>query len=346
MRIVFILPGGGRSGGVRCTTVVANGLLDRGHSVRVLCRKFSPTVRNMVKSLRDRVIYGNTANWLHLFNGGIDTFEDLSRCKFDHEEIIVGVGMWASAELQVLSNCSNVKVQYLHGATPWDTSIMDNAICLPFQKIVVASYLEAYVKENGNGTVLAVAKNGIDLGEYFPCLHEKERDGVGVIYSSHPAKDPETVLGAIDRLAQRRPNLPIRVFGSEPRPASIPRSAYKRFPSVKEAREIYSRSLVWILGSESEGFPAPILEAMACGCAVVSTGCSGAKEIIFDGGNGLIAPIGDVDQIVTKVEFLIDNPEPRRELVAAGRTTVEGQTWEKCISIVENALAAAGQSHG
>jgi glycosyltransferase involved in cell wall biosynthesis len=212
------------------------------------------------------------------------------------------------------------------------------ALALPLPKIVVASYLKEIVASQGAGQVIAVVHNGVDSTDYFPSVPESERNGVGTIYSSHPAKDPGTVISVIERLKFLRPQVPLRVFGGDRRPPQLDSSSYWRYPSVEQAREIYSRSLVWIVGSWSEGFPAPVLEAMACGCAVVATDCGGPKDIIVDGVNGFLVPVRDTQAIIKRAEQILDDPM-RCRICTGAQETISRFTWEKCVCELEAALA-------
>ncbi len=277
-------------------------------------------------------------DWLGEFRGEVGHFRDVRDCRFREGEIVVGVGMSMSYQLGFLSAISNPKVQYVHGATPWDPDLMQQALSLPFPKILVASYLKQIVASAGGGKVLAVVHNGINPTEYFSSLPETERDGVGTIYSGHPAKDPETICEVLRRCSASRPDVPTRVFGGDRRPSRLPPCEYVRFPPLDRAREIYSRSLVWVLASGSEGFPAPVLEAMACGCAVVATDCGGPSDVIIDGVNGFLVPVGDTQAIVNRVEHLLEDHKTRQRIRVAALQTIAQFTWDKCVGDVEKAF--------
>ncbi len=66
---------------------------------------------------------------------------------------------------------------------------------------------------------------------------------------------------------------------------------------------------IYVLTSQFEGMPNSLLEAMAMGFPVVSTDCDGGgpKEIIRDGYNGYLVPVGDIVAIANKINYLIDN---------------------------------------
>jgi glycosyltransferase involved in cell wall biosynthesis len=90
-----------------------------------------------------------------------------------------------------------------------------------------------------------------------------------------------------------------------------------------------SRSDVFVLSSIYEGFPNAILEAMACGCPVVSFDCpSGPSEIlspqkksaglIFNAQNGLLVKERDVESLAKAIVFMLDNEEARDHYRAEG----------------------------
>lgn len=104
------------------------------------------------------------------------------------------------------------------------------------------------------------------------------------------------------------------------------------------AREIYSKSKVWIVASRSEGFSLPILEAMACGCAVVATDCGGPRDIINDGKNGFLVEVGNVEQIVNRVLLLLGDNSLRKAICWEAERTVTEFSWEKSVDKLEHVL--------
>ena len=341
MRIVFVLPGRGASGGVRVTCAMATRLRDRGHDVRILCQR-DESIVDRCKAVRDRIFFSGVRDWLAQFAGRVDEFRDLATCRFAQDELIVAVGMSISAEMERLAFLPNAKVQYIHGATPWAPELMRRALSIPLPKIIVASYLEGIVEKLGQGEVVALIHNGVDRDDYFRSFPE-QRDGIGLVYSSHWAKDPATTLAVIQQLSGLRPALPIRVFGADRRPSQIRPVMYSRYPSVKEARQIYCRSLVWVMASQSEGFSMPVLEAMACGCCVVATDCGGTRDMISNGENGFLVPTGDPQEIVKKVEMLLSDPGLRARLSDRAEQTAERFGWESSIDKLEKTFAALTQ---
>jgi glycosyltransferase involved in cell wall biosynthesis len=332
-----MLPGAGISGGTRVTVAASNHLVERGHRVRILVRRGSLGPRGIYRYIRDNVIY-SAHSWLKDFNGHRESFKAVEQCKFEKDEIIVGVGSYVLEEMVQLQAHPNPKVLYLHGITRWDPERMRRVLNLPVPKIAVASYLKRLVESEGRGEVIAVIPNGIDRKEYFISVDESEKDGVGTIYSSHAAKDPGTIVASVQMLATLRPDVRIRCFGTDRKAKGLGKIVYRRYPSIAEARELYSKSLVWILASKSEGFPAPPLEAMACGAVPVATNCGGTEDIIEDGENGFLVEIGNVEQIAERVGLLLSDEALRQRMRSKGQITVDRFGWGKSIDELETAL--------
>jgi glycosyltransferase involved in cell wall biosynthesis len=86
-----------------------------------------------------------------------------------------------------------------------------------------------------------------------------------------------------------------------------------------------ARAALFVLSSTFEGLPGVLIQALACGCPVVSTDCpSGPREILDDGRFGPLVPIGDAAALAAAIEQALDNPPPSERLRArAGLFSVE-----------------------
>ena len=77
-----------------------------------------------------------------------------------------------------------------------------------------------------------------------------------------------------------------------------------------------------------EGFGLPVLEAMACGCAVVATDIPPFREIAD--GAALLVPPDDVGALTAAVRDVVTSSDRRRLLVESGLARARQFSWDRC----------------
>lgn len=84
---------------------------------------------------------------------------------------------------------------------------------------------------------------------------------------------------------------------------------------INNLPEMINKASVFVLSSDYEGVPNVVIEAMAMGVPCVSTDCApgGAAELIDDGVNGFIVPVGDVDMMSKRIAELVENKDLANE---------------------------------
>lgn len=83
-----------------------------------------------------------------------------------------------------------------------------------------------------------------------------------------------------------------------------------RFLGRQDAvEEILAISDLFLMPSESESFGLAALEAMACEVPVISSDAGGIPEVNITGKTGFVLPVGDVDGMVEKCLYLLQNEE-------------------------------------
>ena len=81
-----------------------------------------------------------------------------------------------------------------------------------------------------------------------------------------------------------------------------------------------SHATTFVLSSRWEGLPTVLIEAMACGCAVVATNCpSGPQEILAAGKYGLLVPIEDATALADAMLQTLEQPMSQADSIARGR---------------------------
>jgi glycosyltransferase involved in cell wall biosynthesis len=142
-----------------------------------------------------------------------------------------------------------------------------------------------------------------------------------------PQKDFPTLIRAFARLRRRRPARLVILGEGDARPAlealarELGVEADVDFPGYQQNPWAWlRRASVFVLSSAWEGLPNVLIEAMACGCPVVSTDCpSGPREILDGGRYGPLVPVGDAEAMAAALERVLEAPPPREVLVEAAR---------------------------
>jgi glycosyltransferase involved in cell wall biosynthesis len=158
---------------------------------------------------------------------------------------------------------------------------------------------------------------------------------VGRIY---PMKN---VRGLVEAFAKLRDRIPhslvisgIKHYKTEPDFAAIDQySLHDRviptgFVEEEDLPVLYSMAEAFVLPSLYEGFGIPLLEAMACGCPIV-TSTQGSCPEVADGAAVLVNP-NDTTDIAEGIYRVLSDRELAAQLVRKGYQRVAQFSWEKC----------------
>lgn len=133
-------------------------------------------------------------------------------------------------------------------------------------------------------------------------------------------KRQDVMVKAFAKVVKKHPEMQLVFYGQgEPDMTAIKEMVdelgiqqYVRFEGlVTNVMERIKDSKMFVLSSDYEGLPNSLIEAMIAGLPCVSTDCSpgGARELIQDGVNGMIVPIGDEKKLAEAMIYQLDHPE-------------------------------------
>jgi glycosyltransferase involved in cell wall biosynthesis len=187
---------------------------------------------------------------------------------------------------------------------------------------------------------LRTCYNGLDTEHFrpLPKLRPPELAGaslvVGVVCALRPEKGLPTLLEAFSKVASGPPSalrsgLRLAVVGSGPMLQPLQEISVRlglqnkcHFePSTADVARWLRAIDIFVLPSLSEALSNALMEAMACGCAVVASQVGGNPELVSDGTTGLLFPAGDSEALAHRLERLIGDDELRSRVgtAAAGR---------------------------
>lgn len=95
----------------------------------------------------------------------------------------------------------------------------------------------------------------------------------------------------------------------------------------RDVDALYRAADAFVYPSLYEGFGLPVLEAMARGTPVITSGASSIPEVVGDA--ALTVDPRSVSDLAAAIERLLTDPPERRRLSAAGRARAEGFSWER-----------------
>jgi len=118
-----------------------------------------------------------------------------------------------------------------------------------------------------------------------------------------------------------------------------------RFPgwvSHNDLPALYNLADLFVLPSLYEGFGIPLIEAMACGCPVLTSKTASPPEVT-NGAAILVDPL-NVDDIASGMLRVLSNPLLQKEMVEKGLRRAQEFSWDKCAASVLQVLETVAES--
>jgi N-acetyl-alpha-D-glucosaminyl L-malate synthase BshA len=200
----------------------------------------------------------------------------------------------------------------------------------------VSRFLAAETRERlGVTRPIEVIPNFINPDVFSPARRDPARrrawarDDERLVVHVSNYRPVKRVLDTVEAFARLAAEVPARLLlaGTGPDlPAAVRRAAERgigdRVTVLGEARDIQdviAQGDLLMLTSEREGFGLVALEAMACGVPVVATRCGGIEEVVADGEDGFLVPVGDVAALAARSAEILADPGRLCRMGGAGR---------------------------
>ncbi|MGW1923670.1 glycosyltransferase family 4 protein [Streptomyces massasporeus] len=174
-----------------------------------------------------------------------------------------------------------------------------------------------------------------------------------------PVKRYDLLIEAFAPVAAAHPDWQLRIYGKGEEQARL-RELIERLGlwnnvflmgAATPMEAEWAKGSIGAAASNFEPFGMTIVEAMRCGLPVVSTDCPyGPGEIIQDGTDGRLVPVGDRDALAAALLDLVGDDERRRRMSRAAldnaRRFAPGPVVAQAERLLETAAAARGTGRG
>jgi glycosyltransferase involved in cell wall biosynthesis len=224
--------------------------------------------------------------------------------------------------------------------------------------VAISSEIEHELMEHGiqAGRVQRIP-NGVDTTRFRPASPEEKaalRQRLGLpsgpiaVYSGRfvTYKGLPLLLRVWDELRERLPSATLLLVGEgghdmhacevEMRQYVADRGMQSsvRFTGPVTAVEDWLRaSDVFALPTENEAFGLSLVEAMACGIAVVATRVGGIRDIMVNGTNGLFIRAGDFEALRSSLEMLLTDPVSAAAMGQQARANAVRRFGEDAVAV-------------
>ena len=361
MRITFVLPCFSTKpiGGVRVVYQYADGLVDRGHDVTVVHAAFMQPWQyfgRLSMNREPRILARGLVDISRRRPAGVAWHDiddrvrlvyapSLAAAHVPDADVVVATS-WRTAESVARFPSSKGRKHYLvqHYET-WDgpAARVDATWRSPLRKIVIAEWLyqRGLALGGSDEDLFRLPNPGIDPATFRltrPITPRRPR--VAMLWSAAPVKGGNDGVAALEAARRDVPDLEAVLFGVTPRPAALPSwIEYVHDPTRAElVDDVYNASSIYLCPSLSEGWHLPPAEAMACGCAVVSTDIDGVLDYARAGQTALLSPPGDPAALAANVVRLCRDENERARLAAAGNEVIGHCTVERSLDAFELCL--------
>lgn len=193
--------------------------------------------------------------------------------------------------------------------------IYPKADCIVCQSKVIEEYFRK-VNRKSKTKVIAnpINENCINL---LPVTDRQKR--IVAVGRLSKQKNYELLIESFSLLAAKYPDFRLEIYGQGPEEAhlleKIQREGLSEQVFLMGVRENVMKeaadAAAYVMSSDFEGFPNALAEAMASGIPVISTDFPTgiAHELIVNGKNGFVVPVGDAPALADAIEKIISNPE-------------------------------------
>lgn len=182
-----------------------------------------------------------------------------------------------------------------------------------------------------------VIPNAVDKNVFFECNEIKNNNkiNIAIIGSENSEfKKIKNILKALENIVKKGYQIKINwITPTEPIESKVEAIVN---PPQFVIGDVLRKSDIFICASMYESFCLPVLEAMTCGAAVITTDNGGNMDFVQNNKNALIIEKDNIQDIEEKTIRLIEDINLRNKIAKNGLETSKGFSWERTIQEIED----------
>lgn len=337
-RITFILPGLCLKpmGGPKIIFGHANRLAEKGCDVTILFLAektlSSRGLPEFVRRLLCRTLRYCLPSWFTLHEKiktrcifGID---NASVCDGDR---IIATGVQTARGVAGLDVSKGRPYYFIQDYENWETPDEEVRATyrLGMRNMAIAKWLVEFVRGEAKDSC-AYIPNPIDTETFYrDSAIDKEPHTISVLFHKDAHKGFDDAWKAIREAKEVIPDIKVEMFGVTRPKFELPSwVTYTYRANDEQLRHIYNKASVHVCASLKEGFGLTSLEAMACGCVLVTTDFLGSREYAENENNALVSEVGDVSSLVSNIVYAMKNEASMEGVRRKAIERAKKITWE------------------
>src|SRR5438093_1217339 len=179
---------------------------------------------------------------------------------------------------------------------------------------------------------LSVVRNAVDLDQYrYAPLPVKSTVDIAAIGYLLPVKRWDRLLLALKELRKENLDFSVQIAGDGPLRSTLEKKTtdleladrVKFLGHIDNIPQLLAKAVFLVHTADSEGSPNSVLEAMACGRAIVSTDVGDVSTLVEDGKTGFVVRRGDDRALVQRMRMLITDHDLCTRMGIAARAKAE-----------------------
>lgn len=340
MKVIFSIEVLGTGGAERVATVLSNRFIQEGHAATIVCFYIMPDFNyyvdprvQIVEFESNRKMDKGLAHWLYVTKRIIKLHKFLKEFKPD-----VMISFYVNNSCQNLLSAFGTGVPVV--ISERDAFVTSDGqfkrllrrLFYPWAKGFIYQTYEAkkalnkYNTKNKPSLILA---NPVHIDAFYDEVEVGSYKKIVCAGRLDQNKNFAGIIQAFSQVAEKHPEFTLEIYGDGPERLNLSnlienlglQEKVKLAGITTDIVHAFTGASLFVLFSDTEGFPNVLLEAMAVGLPVISSDCpiGGPALLIKDGVNGLLVAPGDIDALAQKMDYLLSDKDSREKFAANAR---------------------------